>query len=532
VTLADLVRRSAARAPEAVAVVAPDGTLRYGELDAAAERCAAGLHALGVERGDRVALWADKSARLVAAMQGALRLGAAYVPIDPQSPPLRARSLVEDCAVRAVVTTCAREKDLAGSAAALLLLDDNEANTSEGRLGWCQLESLAPAPRVDVDAGELAYVLYTSGSTGKPKGVCLSHANALAFVEWAVAALALAPSDVLSNHAPFHFDLSVLDLYAAFAAGARVCLVAEGAAYAPRRLVELCTRERVSVWYSVPSALILMMEHGCLLEAELPSLRAICFAGEPFPGRHLAPLRRRFAPPVRLLNLYGPTETNVCTAWELPLAGDAGLPAAIPIGRATCGDRVWLRSERGLPVEGAGEGELMVEGPTVMMGYFGQPPQRGAYPTGDLVRRDAAGELTYLGRRDQMVKVRGYRVEPAEVEAALLGHPDLREAAVVVTGAGLEARLVAWAALADGASRPSLLALKERCAQRLPRPMIVDEVRWLEALPRTGNGKVDRARLSEWARSEGGSKESDHESSHSHEGAPGGAPGRGHRPPA
>ncbi len=130
-----------------------------------------------------------------------------------------------------------------------------------------------------------------------------------------------------------------------------------------------------------------------------------------------------------------------------------------------------------------------------MLGYWGQPPQRGAYATGDLARLDDDGNYLYLGRRDQMIKVRGHRIEPAEIEAALLDHPDLREAAVVVAGAGVEARLVAFAAVAAGARRPSLLALKERCARKLPRPMIVDEVRWLEALPRTGNGKIDRARL-------------------------------------
>jgi amino acid adenylation domain-containing protein len=497
-TLDQVVRRACARDPDAIAVVAPDGAVRYRELDAAADRCAAGLHALGVRRGDRVALWGPKSTRQVAAMQGVLRLGAAYVPIDPQAPPLRARALTMDCDARAVVTDAARAGGLGEPAPALLLTDD-EVTAGRRVMGWSDLATCAPAPSVSPSDDELAYILYTSGSTGQPKGVCLSHRNALAFVEWAREELALAPSDVLSNHAPFHFDLSVLDLYGAFAAGGRVCLLGEGSAYAPRALVEMLRDQRITVWYSVPSVLILMMEHGGLLGTALPSLRALLFAGEVFPVKHLRPLRAHLPPPVRFLNLYGPTETNVCTFYEVGTISDARTEP-VPIGKACSGDRTWVRTNDG-PTDG--EGELMVEGPTVMLGYWGQTAQQGAYATGDLVRTDEKGDYVYLGRRDQMVKLRGQRIEPGEIEATLLGHSDLSEAAVTVAGAGVEARLVAFATLAPGARRPSLLAMKELCARRLPRAMIVDEVRWVDALPRTSNGKVDRVRLAGWARSGG-----------------------------
>jgi amino acid adenylation domain-containing protein len=495
-TLERLVRDAALRRPEAIAVVAGERAWSYAELDRQADLAAAGLHALGVRRGDRVALWDDKSARIVAAMQGALRLGAAYVPIDPQSPPARARLVFTDCEVRALVTSAARAGDLGEGVPPLLLTDESASGPA---LAWGSLPSLPAAPVRRADPDELAYILYTSGSTGRPKGVCISHENALAFVRWAARAVALGDADVLSNHAPFHFDLSVFDLYAAFARGARVCLVPEAAAYAPRRLVELMMREQISVWYSVPSALILMMEHGGLLEAPLPALRTIVFAGEVFPAKHLLRLRARMAPPVRLWNWYGPTETNVCTSYELgaTLPLDATGAPAIPIGHAASDDRIWLRGDDGQPAVAGQSGELMVEGPTVMLGYWGQPPQSGAYATGDIARLDDE-DYAYLGRRDHMLKVRGHRIEPAEIEAALLDHPDLREAAVVVAGAGVEARLMAFAALVPGARRPSLLALKERCARRLPRPMIIDEVRWLEALPRTSNGKIDRALLRTW----------------------------------
>jgi len=490
-----LVRQSAARTPEALAVRGPEGALTYGELDATANRLARALLALGVQPGDRVGLWTDKSTRAVAAMQAVLRVGAAYVPLDPLSPALRVRGITRDCQMRVVVTQGARAAALADEedAPRLLCLDDGGAHG----MPWAEVAALSAAPvdtppRAETD---LAYILYTSGSTGVPKGVCLSHRNALAFIQWAAEELRAGPSDRFANHAPFFFDLSVLDLYVAFLVGASVSLIPEALAFAPRQLVEFLAREEISVWYSVPSALILMMEQGRLLEVPRPPLRVVLFAGEPFPVKHLRTLRRHL-PDARFLNLYGPTETNVCTFHEVEGDIPEERTEPVPIGRACCGDRVWLAPDPSAPEGPPGEvGELMVEGPTVMLGYWGHPP-RGAepYATGDIVRRLEDGNYAYLGRRDGMVKVRGRRVELGDVEAALLTLPALAEVAVAVAGSGLQSRLVAFL-VPRGAEAPSLLEVKRHCAERLPRYMIVDEVRLLPALPRTRNGKVDRRHL-------------------------------------
>jgi clorobiocin biosynthesis protein CloN4 len=262
-------------------------------------------------------------------------------------------------------------------------------------------------------------------------------------------------------------------------------------AYVPEELARFIVEKRITIWYSVPSALILMMERGSLLERSAPNLRAVLFAGEPFPTVHLRRLMRGWPGP-RYLNLYGPTETNVCTFHEVA-EKDLESDAPVPIGRACSGDHVWARKADDSPAAVGEEGELMVSGPTVMLGYWGAAPQgERPYATGDIVRLREDGNYIYIGRRDQMVKLRGYRVELGDVEAALASHPAVREVAVAVAGTGAEARLRAFVVAQEP---PSLLQLKQWCSQRLPRYMIIDEAVVISDLPRTRNGKIDRKRL-------------------------------------
>jgi amino acid adenylation domain-containing protein len=495
--LESIVIAAAAAHPGAVAVKASSNSLTYADLDALANRLARGLLQLGARSGDRVGLWLEKSPEAVAAMQAALRIGAAYVPVDPLSPARRAAEVLRDCGVRAVVTTAARVAMLSAEGLTVATITTCDGPNGGG-INWREVEGLSPAPlppsiRADDD---LAYILYTSGSTGKPKGVCISHRNALSFIEWSRAHVGASPGDRFASHASFHFDLSVFDLYTSFLSGGTTCILPEGAAYSPEGLVEFVQEEKISVWYSVPTALILMMEHGGLLDIDRLPMHTVIFAGEPFPIKHLRRLRDRW-PGVRLFNYYGPTETNVCTAYEVGTI-DPQRAHPVPIGKASCGDRVWAVKQDGSEARPGEDGELLVSGPTVMLGYWGSEPQRGPYPTGDIVRLLDDGDYEYVGRRDGMVKIRGFRVELGDIEAALLTHPDLAAAAVVVTGSGIAAKLVTFA-VARGAAQPTLLQLKRHCVERLPRYMIVDDVRYLDALPRTANGKIDRAELSKRA---------------------------------
>jgi amino acid adenylation domain-containing protein len=486
-SLSSLFANAARNFPEHVAVVDGKGPATYGAVDALVNRIGRALRAKGLGTGDRVGIWLDKSVKALAVMQAALRAGAAYVPLDPQSPWPRIEKILRDCDLRVVVTD-----DQKSPALAPLGIPSLTTHAAQGT-EWPELDASSPAPLdpVPVAPGDLAYVLYTSGSTGAPKGVCISHAGARAFVDWAVGEIGLSADDRLANHAPFHFDLSVFDVYGAFAVGAAVCIVPETVSFMAKRLVRFAVEQRITVWYSVPSALVLMLEQGGMAARDLEELRAILFAGEAFPIERLRRLRDEF-PHAKLYNLYGPTETNVCTFHAIDRI--APETTSVPIGRACSGDDVWAEKPDGTRCATGEEGELFVEGPSVMLGYWGKPPQRGRYPTGDVVRVLAPGVYGFVGRKDRLVKVRGHRVELGDVEAALLEHENVEEVAVVVHGEGPEARLVACV-VPSREPPPSLLSLKGHSAERLPRYMILDEVKVFDRLPRTRNGKLDHELL-------------------------------------
>ena len=522
--LPDLVVASARRHPERHAVVMEEHRLTYGELDTMSDRFARSLIAHGVRRGDRVALWLPKSPEAIMALYGVMKAGAAYVPVDPNAPPARLAAIARDCEVAGLVTLARRGAELDeafGARApmrALWFADLTCAASTTPRVAglpgvpWGAVSG-EPAGPPDVRALEddLAYLLYTSGSTGEPKGVMMSHRNALAFVEWATATFALTPEDRLANHAPFHFDLSTFDLFAAAAAGAALYPVPPRAASFPAAIARLWCEAGLTVWYATPSTLGLLLTHGGLADLDLSALRVLLFAGEVMPARVLRRLMA-LAPRARFANLYGPTETNVCTWYDV-----VSLPAddaALPIGTACSGDEVFVLDDALKPVPEGGVGELWVRGATVMHGYWGRPERTAlaiqalelspgltdrAYRTGDLVRKRPDGQLEFLGRRDHQVKTRGYRVELGEIESTLHRHPDVDEAVVLaIPDEAISHRLRAVVVLKFGGTADAA-ALRAHCALTLPRYMVPETIAFRSRLPRTSSGKVDRRALAELA---------------------------------
>ncbi|MCI0645366.1 MAG: amino acid adenylation domain-containing protein [Chloroflexi bacterium] len=375
-SLPQLLDQTTGRYPDHEAIRFKGESLSYAELQQQANRLAGLLIEQGVQRGDRVGLYMKKSLSAVVALYGIMKAGAAYVPIDPFMPVARLKQIVADGDIRCLITENSQEKQVYEAAEesdfSVVLGLEPQPGSPFHCLPWPAVAQVeAGRPAVQVTAGDLAYILYTSGSTGIPKGVAHSHASALHFALWAAAEYGLQADDRLSNHAPFHFDLSTFDLYSAAAVGATCVLVPEFLTKFPTTLAKWIAEEGISVWYSVPYALIQLMEKGQLGTQELPALRWILFAGEAFPVKHLRQLMA-LLPAARFSNLYGPTETNVCTYYHVvPIA--ANETQGIPIGRPCPNMEMLVVDEEDRPVKAGEVGELLVSGPTVTRGYWNRP---------------------------------------------------------------------------------------------------------------------------------------------------------------
>ncbi|GJM20509.1 MAG: D-alanine--poly(phosphoribitol) ligase [Planctomycetota bacterium] len=490
-TLHELLHRSAARTPEHTAVETLAGeSLSYAQLDARAQRVAEALAGLGVSPGDRVGVQVPKSIAAVVAQFGVLASGAAYVPVDASGPRARAVEIFSDCGVRAVLADSVRAEALLEDFGAQQLTLHSELDDELTLLVRSETQSAGPA--------DLAYILSTSGSTGRPKGVTITHANALSFVRWVADTFPVGPEDRFSSHAPFHFDLSIFDLYVPMLCGGTLVLIDEATGKQPRALAPLIAEKRLTVWYSTPSILSLLVEHGRLERHTEHAPRLVFFAGEVFPVAALRALTELW-PDARYLNLYGPTETNVCTWFEVPTPIPAARSDPFPIGKACDHVQTAVLDDRGASLPDGSEGELCARGAPVTSGYWQRPELNEQafheaddgnwYRTGDIVREEQQGYV-FLGRRDRMVKRRGNRVELGEVEARLHRHPEAREVAVLALphadGLRLQA-FIAWRA----EPAPTLLALKRFCAEHLPAAMVPDTFTALPALPRTSTDKID-----------------------------------------
>lgn len=510
-TLHQLLDNAARRYPRNTAVDDPGrGTISYQDLAGLSDRLRDRLAVLGVTSGDRVGLYLVKSIDAIASIFGTLKTGAAYVPVDPGAPPARCAYILNNCSVRVIITERRLAEALTTELAALgpvpplLLLDEPENGVLPlSRLLDAEQEKL-PAPAVaSADPGPdgLAYILYTSGSTGKPKGVMLMHQCAVSYVDWCSDVFGPVPEDRFSSHAPLHFDLSILDIYVPLKHGATLVLIGEEIGKDPLNLAPLIAEKRITVWYSTPSILSLLAQYGKLARYDYSALRFVFFAGEVFPVPQLRALHALWPHP-RYFNLYGPTETNVCTYYEVPAQIPADRTEPFPIGKTCEHLECKVVDLDGATVPRGEEGELVVWGPGVMTGYWNLPEQNAAaflvdpdgkrwYHTGDLVVEEPNGDYIFHGRRDRMVKRRGYRVELGEIEAGLATHPQAKEIAVVALpdkDAGV--KIKAFLSVKNGKA-PSIIEMKQFCMEKLPKYMVPDVFTFLEALPRTSTDKID-----------------------------------------
>ncbi|WP_411077444.1 amino acid adenylation domain-containing protein [Streptomyces sp. cmx-10-25] len=526
-TVPEAVGEWAARTPDAPAVRDPRTTLTYAGLHARADALARVLRERGAGRGTLVALAVPASVDTVVAMLAVLRAGAAYVPVDPEYPPARIRQILDDARPVLLLTGTDVPAGIPTGGIPRLSLDDPAVRASEPAVRSDDSAVRAPEPTVRPDdpavrvpdpapgSGEpaaphpadAAYVIHTSGSTGRPKGVVVPHAALANHMAWMARHLDLTPDDRVLARTSTSFDASVWELWLPLTHGAEVCVAPPGANREPRELLSWMRRFDVTVAQFVPSHLELVLAEGT--GTPPPALRAVLCGGEPLPRALADAVTARWHAEPH--NLYGPTEATIdATAHRVDPEGPSRTASggSVPIGRPVDGTRAYVLDERLSPVPPGVTGELYLSGPHLARGYLDRPaltagrfvadpfdvPGTRMYRTGDLARWNRDGLLEHVGRADDQVKLRGFRVEPGEVAATLLDLPGVAAAcAVVREDAPGRRRLVAYAVTADPA--PGATALRDALAGTLPHHLVPEAVVVLDALPLLPNGKVDRGAL-------------------------------------
>lgn len=465
----------AAAAPDHLAVVAGAETLSYRELNQRANRLAHYLRARGVGPETRVGICVSRSPAMLTCMLGVLKAGGAYVPLDPLYPAERLAFMIDDSGAALLLT----EELLVTEAATIAAASDAD-----------------PAPAATVD--NLAYVIYTSGSTGMPKGVMVQHGSLANYIRAANLAYEIGPKDRVLQFSSFSFDASVEEIFTCLTSGATLVLRDGEAPKAPAEFLQECVEKKLTVldlptayWHEVVSA-------GW---AAAGDLRLVIIGGDKALVERVERWTREVGPRIRLVNTYGPTEATIVAT----MSNLDGVTTGAPIGKPVANTSAYVLDQRLEPVITGARGELYLGGANVSRGYLGDPrmtaekfipdpfsvaPGARLYRTGDLARRRHDGQIEFLGRVDQQVKIRGHRIEPAEIEAALLRHDAVREAVVVAS----EQRLAAYITV-DLQAGCGAIELRNFLAERVPQHLIPASFTFVNALPRLPGGKIDRRAL-------------------------------------
>ncbi|WP_346397669.1 non-ribosomal peptide synthetase [Pseudomonas syringae] len=490
-----LFEEQAAQQPDALAVVDETGSLSYGELNTRANRLAHYLIGLGIQPDDRVAICAQRSLEMVVGLLGILKAGSAYVPLDPGYPFERLRYMLEDSAPVAVLV----------QGETRTLLGELAVPTLDLQAGDWEVEAEHNPAVPAITPQHLAYVIYTSGSTGKPKGVANQHDGVVNRLWWAQSEYRIGADDRVLQKTPFGFDVSVWEIFLPLLAGAQLVMARPGGHQDPHYLMEVIERRSISMLHFVPSMLQAFVNQTPA--GRCSTLKRVLCSGEALPHALLLQGQAHF-PKSELHNLYGPTEAAIdVTAWHYVAEQDIGI---VPIGRPIANTQIYLLDAHGQPVPIGVSGEIHIGGIGVARGYLNRPeltaerfledpfstePAARMYRTGDLGRWLADGNIEYLGRNDDQVKLRGYRIELGEIESQLAGCPGVREAVVLAREHRPgDKRLVAYLTAQEGAVL-SATQLREQLSQGLAEYMIPSAFVTLTCFPLTPNGKLDRRAL-------------------------------------
>ena len=496
----ELFEEQVERSPQASAVVYEDRSLTYSELNARANQLAAYLRQQGVGPDQLVGLCAERSLEMMVGLFGILKAGAAYVPLDPTYPPDRLAFMMEDAALKVLLTQERLRTRLPQTFAEIIVLDGDHPEIARQARGNLEYRAFG------LRSHHLAYVIYTSGSTGQPKGALNEHHALVNRLQWMQRQYSLNDQDRVLQKTRISFDVSVWELFWPLITGARLIMAHPQGHQDPRYLSQMIESHAVTTLHFVPSMLQAFLDQH--RSGQGASLRQVICSGEELP----AGLQNRFFEQlswVRLHNLYGPTEAAIdVTAWE---CSPDNRSTRVPIGRPISNVQIYVLDRFCQPVPTGVTGEIHIAGVAVGRGYLNRPQlseerfvpnpfsadaQARMYRTGDLGRWRADGVLEYLGRNDQQVKLRGFRIELGEIESRLLSHPAVKEAAVIAReDSPGEKRVVAYLVARDRRDW-NADSVRAHLKAALPEYMVPSAFVLLEGLPLSPNGKLDRQRLS------------------------------------
>ena len=515
---------SVQQAPDRPAFIYGNKKLTYGELDALSRKLAGLLVAHGVRKGDRVGIYAQRSLESAIAVYGIMRAGAAYVPIDPFSPNEAVERNVRHCGIQVLVTHQPMKRwvnrflELSECPISLVVGLENSDECAFRCISWQSIKASESAYESlpVLKAMDLAYIMYTSGSTGNPKGIMHTHYSGINYARLSANKYELSSHDRIGSHSPLHFDMSTFGYFTGPYAGATTVLIPEAHTKLPASLAKLIEDSGITVWYSVPYALIQLLNHGGLEGRKLDKLRWILYGGEPFSRRSLYALME-VIPHVRVANVYGPAEVNQCTHYEILAPSEkmteAELAKPFPLGSIWEETKGLILDPNDKPVLRGEIGELMIRSTTMMKGYWKREDlndkafyhlkdgtcSQAYYRTGDLVRVDTKGQLEFVGRKDRQIKLRGFRIELDEIENQLSALPGVVESAVYLTTNSTGEKVIEGAVIQQADQSFEVKDIRNQLSEYLVSYLIPDSIIFVDDFPRTATGKIDRRKLKQIA---------------------------------
>jgi len=511
-TLHQILEQTAVKFPKKEAFRFLDQSISFEDLNCKSNQLADYLIKTGLQKSDRVGIYMNRCLETTIAVYGILKSGGVYVPLDPFAPYERTKTLIKDCGINHIVTTEKQSRKISK-----LIDDDCRPEYLVGALNdsykevvdWGdifrnELENYHPPKILEQD---LAYILYTSGSTGVPKGIMHTHYSAVNFAKLVIDLYQFNADDKIGITAPLHFDPSTLGYFSAPLVGATSVIVPDMHLKLAASLAELIEKEQLTVWFSVPLILIQLLQKGGIEKRNYDSLRWILFSGEVFPTKHLRSLMSIWTNK-KYSNIYGPTEVNQCTYYNLETPPVDNKP--IPIGYVWGNTEYKILNEQDEEVPKGEQGLLVIRSGTMMKGYWKNkeltekslykttiiPGLKATYyRTGDLVSLNDKGELLFFGRKDRQIKIRGFRLEIDEIENTLVKHPEVDEAAVTVMKDENEDEKLIAAVLLKENGIIDIKDLVTLCKKSLPNYAVPSIIKIMSSFPRTSTGKINRREI-------------------------------------